>query len=495
MKKRSKFSLSHTKLLTMNMGKIVPLTWMEVLPGDTFQHATNALVRVSPLVSPVMHPVRIRIHHFYCPLRILWDDAGDFFTGGEDGLALPEHPTIELASVSTGDLADYLGVPPHSYSPSLSVSALPFRMMAKVYNEFYRDQDLEDKVDVSTASGVDTTTSTDLLNASWEKDYFTTCRPFEAKGSEVSIPLGDSAPVKGIGKANQTFTFPSQLVYESDGTTPTYGAAADFSSADINRTWFGEAGAGGVPNIRADLSAATGISLADLRTAFAVEKFQENRARWGSRLSEYYRSLGVPSSDGRLQNPEYLGGGRQVIQFSEVLQTAEGTDPVASMKGHGLGALRSNRYRRFFEEHGIIMSFMSVLPKTIYCDSLHRGFLRSTKETYFTKEFQFVGEQTVTNREVQANHSSPDDTFGYIPRYDEYRFHPSTISGEFRNTLDHWHYARIFSGDVALNSSFINAVPTDRVYASTATDQLYVLANHSVQARRLMAKYPKSKII
>ena len=156
------------------------------------------------------------------------------------------------------------------------------------------------------------------------------------------------------------------------------------------------------------------------------------------------------------------------------------------MKGHGLAAMRTNRFMRYFEEHGIVMTIMSVIPKSIYTQNVHRSWLRTTKEDYYQKELQFIGEQEVYNQEVYGAHSSPSDVFGYQARYDEYRSHPSTIAGEFRSTLNHWHYGRIHSSDVALNQSFVEANPTKRVNADQSSDCLYVMANHSVQARRML---------
>lgn len=493
--KRNKFSLSHYKLLTGDMGYLLPLTWYETLPGDTIQQATSVLLRVSPLLSPVMHPVRVRIHHWFVPLRIIWDEFEDFITGGSDGKAVPVHPYKSSSSVPEGTLRDYLGIPPDTYTPNLEYNALPFRAYALIFNEHYRDQDLGTELTIDTASGLDTTTSTATQKVSWEKDYFTTARPWEQKGEQVTIPIAGDAPITGLGLRTNTLNDVNRSVYETDGVASTTYANSELASVSTNNDLVYEEDPNnlGYPNVRANLASATGIPINDLRLALAIQRYQEARAQYGSRYVEYLRYLGVKSSDARLQNPEYLGGGRQIIQFSEVLQTAEGTNPVATLRGHGISAMRTNRYRRYFEEHGIVMSLMSVVPKAIYTESLHRGFLRTVKEDYFQKELQFIGEQEVSNREAQANHSSPDDVFGYQSRYDEYRYHPSTISGEFRSTLDHWHYGRKYTGDIALNSSFTDATPTKRVLANTGDDGLYIMANHSVQARRMMAKYPQSK--
>ena len=196
-----------------------------------------------------------------------------------------------------------------------------------------------------------------------------------------------------------------------------------------------------------------------------------------------------------MMRPEYLGGGRQTIQFSEVLQTAEGTDPVGELRGHGIAGVRSRRYRRFFEEHGYVFSLMSVLPKTIYGQSLSRTLNRRTKEDFWQKELEHIGQQEVLNKEVYSFHSVPDGVFGYQDRYDEYRRQESCLGGEFReSTLDFWHMARIFASDPTLNSSFVTSNPTKRINAVQSNDVLWCMVNHSLQARRMVSKTGSSYI-
>lgn len=501
--KRSKHSLSHYNLLTCNQGQLVPVGLVEVLPGDSFRHATSAFIRVAPLATPVMHPVSVRLHHWFVPHRLVWDDFADFITGGSDGNDASVFPTISMGvgGASVGSLADFLGVPPSV--ANLEVSALPFRAYQLIFNEFYRDQDLVTPAAISTASGSDSTTSTALQAPAWEKDYFTTARPWTQKGPDVTLPLGTSAPVSVntmtvTGGANAGARPLSQTyAITSDGTAasstrrlgPVFGSTGIAANVSLEAL----ASATGVSLTgTADLTGATSSSINDLREAFALQRYEEARARYGSRFTEYLRYLGVKSSDARLQRPEYLGGGKQTIQFSEVLQTAPTTDGdpdgVGNLKGHGVGALRSNRYLRFFEEHGYVITLMSVVPKTMYTQGLARHWSREIKEDFWQRELERIGQQPVLNKELYAAHSSPDGTFGYQDRYDEYRRMESRVSGEFRTTLNDWHMARIFSGDPALNASFVTANPTDRVYQSTATDQLYCMVNHSLQARRLVSR-------
>lgn len=489
--KRNKFSLSHYKLLTADMGYLLPITWYEALPGDTIQHQTSALVRISPLLAPVMHPCRVRIHHWFVPYRLIWEDWEDFITGGDDGLNSSVPPYVSSAAPVESTLRDYLGVPPDSYSPNITYSALPFRAYNLIWNENYRDQDLVTEQTIDLTDGQDTTTNFDLLSCAWEKDYFTTSRDSESKGDTISIPLTGDAPVYGIGKVDQTFPMSSQAVYETDGsgsTTYADSAAINYGAGANNRFYVEEdPNNAGYPGIFADTSAISGVDINDLRLSFALQKYQEARQKYGNRYVEYLRYLGVRSSDARLQRPEYLGGGTQTIQFSEVLDhTGAGT--LGDMGGHGISAMRTRKVRRFFEEHGIVMSLMSVIPKTIYSQGLHRHFSRSTKEEWYQRELEGIGDQEVRNDEVYADSADRDGVFGYQARYDEYRSLPSSIAGEFRSTLNHWHLARIFASEPSLNSSFIQCAPTKRVLASSGTDAMYIMANHSIQARRMIGR-------
>lgn len=496
--KRNKHSLSHTNLLSCNMGNLIPITWMEVLPGDSFQQATSLLLRCSPLLTPVMHPVDVRIHHWFVPYRLIWDEFEDFITGGPDGNNASAFPVFNVTAVggfAVGSLGDYLGIPtgvPGNVTP-YTVSVLPFRAYNLIWNESYRDQDLETEVAISTASGTDATTSAALLRCDWEKDYFTSARPWAQKGPAVTIPIGTRANIKGIGiRTGSPGTGAGVTLRETDGTITTSTFGND-PAGSLGMRYTGTA-PNVFPDFYADLSTASAITVTTLREALALQRYEEARARYGSRYVEYLRYLGVRSSDARLQRPEYLGGGRQTVQFSEVLQTAEGTDPVGDLKGHGIAAVRSNRYRRFFEEHGLIMTLLSVRPKTIYMDGLFRKWNRRAKDDFWQKEFEHIGQQEIQNKEVRLAHASRDGTFGWQDRYDEYRREESRVSGEFRSTLNMWHFARAFSSDPALNSTFVSCNPTENPFAVPSADVLWVHAKNSVQARRMVSKVGKSFI-
>lgn len=498
--KRSKFNLSHYKLLSCNQGSLVPIGMVEVLPGDTIQHATSLLIRTQPLVTPVMHPVHVRVHHWFVPYRLLWSNWETFITGGSTPDSPPTFPYVTVNNLAVGSLGDYLGIPT-GVAQNVQVSALPFRAYALIFNEFYRDQDLVTPLTIAKTDGSDATTNVTLKSCAWEKDYFTSSRPWAQKGNAVTLPLGTTAPVisnndpiylhdsANFAERYVTLTNSSSNVTLDSSYTGTTHEAHFGKVADLTKT-----------GLVTDLSGATSATVNDIRLAMALQRYAEARARYGSRYTEYLRLLGVRSSDARLQRPEYLGGGKQTIQFSEVLQsgvtTSGNSAGVGTMRGHGISAARSNRYRRFFEEHGVVLSLLSVKPRTVYFQGLPRHWSRTTREDFFQKELQHVGQQEVLKKEIFMQGTSADaETWAYQDRYDEYRRMESSISGAFRTTLNTWHMARDLSSLPSINEAFITADPTNRVYAVTADPQLYVMAYHSMQARRLLSKVGTSMIL
>lgn len=479
--KRNKFNLSFYKLLTANMGKMVPVGWYEVLPGDTIQQHTSALIRVSPLEAPIMHPVKVRFHHWFVPNRLIWSEFEDFITGGESGTSTPIHPycTKDHFATTEGSLSDYFGIPPATYTNAFHWSALPVRAYNLIFNEHYRDQQLTTARTVATNSGEDITSSGSVENVCWEKDYFTSARPDATLGASVTVPVA-AANVYGIGTVGSPGAT-GVAVNETGTGSDTYADA--WAAATAGDVYIEEnPSVADEPYIRTE---ETTIDINDLKLATALQRYQDARNKYGARYVEYLRYLGVRPSDARLQVPEYLGGGRQIIQFSEVLQS---DTAVGTMYGHGISAMRTNRFRRFFDEHGIVMTIMSVIPKTIYASCVPRPFLRSVKEDYFQRELAHIGDQEITNREVYSEHTSYTATFGYQGRYDEYRRNISGIAGDFHSNLNHWHMARIYASDPALNDTFVSCSPTDRIYSSTTYDQLYCMVNHGVVARRMMPK-------
>lgn len=483
--KRTKHNLSNYKLTTTDMGKLVPVQLQEVLPGDSMRVSTSALIRVSPMLAPVMHPCTVRFHHWFVPTRLLWDGWEDFITGGPDNNDASVIPTIKSTVTPAnpfvpGGILDHLGVPPSI--DELEVNKLPLNAVNMIYNEFYRDQDLDDVRDLDDNS---------LPSVAWRKDYFTTARPWTQKGSDITIPIGTSAPVTGTITGNGVPRFSGatsttsaliesttgKLLAENGGT---YADAA-WSDPKLSATDF-----------VADLTAATGVTANEFRELFALQRYAEARAQYGSRYSEYLRYLGIKPSDARLQRPEYLGGGKSTLQFSEVVQTgADSTSPedVGQLRGHGITALKTRNTKRFFEEHGYMITLMSVVPKSIYQDGVQRLFLRQDKEDFYQKELQNIGQQAIKQGEIDATvPGTIHDTFGYSDRYADYRSTPSTVTGEFRDTLDFWHLARKFETPPLLNSSFIKCVPTKRIHAVQTNNVLWCMVNNSVVARRMVQK-------
>lgn len=502
--KRNKFSLSHYKLLTCDMGQLIPVGAVEVLPGDTFQHATSLLLRVSPLLAPVMHPVQVRIHHWFVPYRLVWDNWEKFITGGPDGMDASEYPYIASAAnkPAIGSLGDYFGnAIKVGGSGFTNASALPYRAYALIYNEWYRDQDLTPPVTMLKTDGRDPDvddveipfTNRVVLPISWEKDYFTSARPWTQKGPDVTLPLGIQAPVLGLGIQDTAGSPQTNLAVHETGNhaaTYAYGRPTANSPGGVIRT----AGDNNIPDVYADLSDATSVTINAVREAFALQRYEEARARYGSRYTEYLRYLGVRSSDSRLQRPEYLGGGRQVIQFSEVLQTAPGSSSVVGdLKGHGISAVRSRRYRRFFEEHGIVMSLLSVRPRTMYHQGQPRKWNRRIKEDFWQKELEHIGQQEIKNKEIFAYTAEDENTFGYQDRYDEYRREESGVCGEFHSLLNYWHMGRDFAELPTLNSDFVKCTPTKRIHAVQTNHVLWIMCHHSIRARRMVAREGTSR--
>lgn len=474
--KRSKHSLSNYKLATFDMGELVPVGMFEVLPGDSIRKSTSCLLRLSPLATPVMHPVSVRIHDWFIPYRLLWEDWEDFITGGPDGDFPTEIPHATFTPAA-GSLGDYMGLPP---GVSGSYNLFPIQAYNTIYNKRYRDQDLISEVNLN---------DTAVKKIAWEKDYFTAARPWTQKGPEVTLPLGSTAPVVPAGAAG---TSDGRPTFQTDGSVNMGGLL--FTNAGAVTTNPG-AGAGILnwldPNLQADLTAAGAVGVNDVRLAFALQRYQEARAQYGSRYTEYLRYLGVSSSDARLQDPEYLGGGKATVSFSEVLRTGNSDGeiddaPIGQMAGHGISAMRSRRWVRFFEEHGIVLTLASVRPRSMYASGVERSWSRRVKEDFWQKELELIGQQEVYNREIYAAHASPNAVFGYQDRYAEYRHQPSTVSGDFRTTLNDWHLARIFGSAPALNGDFVTCDPSKRIFQEQTQDSLWGMFSHSIQARRLV---------
>lgn len=504
MKKRSKQSLSHYNLLTTQMGLITPIQCVEVLPGDSFLQDNSVFLRTMPLVAPVMHPVRVEVRSFFCPTRIIWEDFQDFITGGPQGLdnSVPPYFVANATNCKLGELNDYLGVP-HEVLAGTHVSSLPARAYAMIYNEYFRDQDIDQELPISFVSGEDTTTNYSLVRADWQKDYFTLARPWEQKGPAAVVPItssggaitGLSATTTLSGQVGDPYYNPRAYAYRV--FTDSYNNLVfDTSNTDTeNHQVIYHSHRPGTLKATTTISGNASFDLgtmtiSDFREAMQLQRFEELRALYGSRYEDYQAVLGIKSSDARLQHPEYLGGGQRTIQFSEVLQTAEGSNPVGTLRGHGIGVLKTKRFLRFFEEHGFVITLLLVRPISIYTQGLPRMFSRTTRFDYWQPQFEHIGQQPILNKELYAASTTGDEIFGYGNRYNEYRHHYNSVHGEFRNYYEDWHLGRKFSDTPVLNSDFLKCNPSTRIFAETSGnyDQLLVMAQNHIRTRRIISQ-------
>lgn len=467
---RNQFNLSHEHKTSVELGQLIPILTEEVLPGDTFIHSMSALTRVAPLLHPLMHRVELRMHSFYVPNRILWSGWEDFITGEDE---VTQKPTITTDAVQ-GNVLDYMGIPPVA---GIDVDALPIQAYNLIWNEYYRDQNLQEERLL---------TDTSLARCAWQKDYFTIARPQPQQGDPEAIPVTiGELPVVGLYRGDiqnaegHTAYFPASGVGETPppDTTGPFFTAGVFSDHEAARVF--------ADGSQGNLS----MSIDDLRRSLAVQRFAEARMRFGSRYVDYLRYIGVNPSDGRLDRPEYLGGGKEVLSFSEVLATAETAETnVGDMKGHGIGMGRAQSYTRMFEEHGWVLTLLSARPKTVYNNALPRKFTRANAMDYWQKELEVLPWQEVYQQEVDAS-GAADDVFGYVPRYEEYRHCLSHVSNTLRNgTENDWHLGRTFQTPPTLNASFVECTPDDRIYADAGMPDLIINVMHNLRARRFVGQ-------
>lgn len=490
--KNNFFDLSHEKKLSMNMGELVPIYLQEVIPGDKFNVSSESLIRLAPMVAPMMHRVNSYIHYFFVPNRLVWDNWQEFITGGRlgtDGSVLPKiHQNAGAHSdyYSTGMLWDYMGLPPvasgTNFTSPVDVSALPFRAYQLIYNEYYRDQNLLAPVDIKKTDAVldaERAVLLSLRKRAWEKDYFTSALPFTQRGGEVLLP-GEIQYTQG--EASYVYNTAGDDLVNTAGALTT-NVAGKVVSTD-----------GGGQVGRIETPGSLDVSINELRTAARLQAWLERNALGGSRYIESILAhFGVKTPDYRLQRPEYLGGGKTPIVVSEVLNTsATATEAQGNMSGHGIGVGKSNSFKKYFNEHGYIIGIMSVLPRTAYQEGIPRTFKKFDNLDYFFPEFANLGEQAIRNDEVFYAPASAETvnagTWGYQSRYAEYKWNPDTVHGDFKASMSYWHMGRIFGSLPALSNAFVESDPTHRVFAVTAptTDKLYVQIYNQVKAIRPM---------
>lgn len=503
MPKKSKFDLSHERKLSLNMGDLVPIMAQEVLPGDRFKVQTEVMMRLAPMLAPVMHRVNVFVHNWFVPNRLIWNEWQDFITGGKEGDLAPVVPFFRAVPLTNsglftnGTLADYFGLPTVPASlPAITnqykISALPFRAYQLIYNENYRDQNLSDPVDFSLGSGEvvpNTQAFIDLLTlrkSSWEKDYFSSSLPWAQRGGAASAPVNYDSPAD-----------PSVLRSAASGAI----LPGQTLASDANGILIGNPG-----NTQALLEQAATVDANELRKMFRVQEWLEKNARGGARYIEVLlKHFGVMSSDARLQRPEFLGGATSPVVISEVLSNfqfsgdAEGL-PQGNMAGHGISVGNSNGFTRKFEEHGWVISILRVVPRTSYQQGIPKAFRRFDKFDYPWPTFANLGEQEVKDSEIYAEYEapadSPDGTFGYQERYAECKYGFNTVHGDFRDSLAYWHEGRIFTSKPALNENFVTADPSHRIFAveDPLVHKLYCQVYHNVNAVRPLPFFGIPKI-
>lgn len=599
--KKSRFNLTHLHSTTLDPGYLVPFLLQPTLPNDSFRIGLSTFIRAQPMLAPLMHEVRLFTQYWFVPYRLLWNNWELFITGGQDLSATPSFPTITFDDddVKVGSLTDYFGFP---LVKGVKVSAMPYRAAALIWNERYRDEDLQAELPVSFDDGEDNTTSRALLSPSFAKDYFTVARPFTQRGGDILVPVstntGGSGGVVGTdvrfriivwygGGASLYQGFAQQNITEAEineavdkffkdaltnGTLDDLIAPANFFTAQpsasgilskdnmdkytvlnknitfqtaasatytlrmyvccypisskqfesatpvfngVATNAFGEALNGNVignattlegtdrgvsyssadtarfPNGKAkqvsmltytmlptasnafpsdvaqypvgrwnsvNNAQVSGFTIRDLRTSSALQRYAERSLEWGNRYEEFIqREFGIRPRDARIQRPEYLGGGRGVLNISEVLQTAEADDTgVGTMRGHGIASISQRSIRFRCPEHGLIIGFLSIRPKSVYTQGVDREWLKRSRLDFFTPELASIGMQEVLQQELYAQPDNVEEIFGYSDRYQEYRYHKPVVCGEFRGNLSFWNMARIFNSPPALNPQFID---------------------------------------
>lgn len=494
---RTRFNRDQTILTTFDSGKLIPFYVDEVLPGDTFNVNTAAIVRMSTPKYPVMDDAFIDFYYFYCPNRILWDNFKQFMGEVEQTPWMPKKdykvPMIvingkkENPEPYEGSILDYMGVPT-KIENIFKVNALPIRAYVKIWNEFFRDENVDNAATIKTddsninyQDGKESESDIDqiLLKAigggrclpvNKFHDYFTSCLPYPQRGPAVTLPMEGNAPVFGYSVFQDNVKTTDKIIlnqpWPANGTT-------DFSNAEKAGKLTGKGTVEGGSYIaqaflKADLSNVTAATINDLRKAVAVQQYYEALARGGSRYREQVQALwNVTISDKTVQIPEYLGGGRYHININQIVQTAENDkSPLGETGAMSVTPINESSFTKSFEEHGFVIGVCCVRHNRSYQQGLERFWSREDRLDYYVPQFANLGEQPVKKKEIMLTGTTADEeTFGYQEAWADYRMKPNRVSGLMRSnatgTLDFWHYADNYSTVPTLSQGWMQEGKTE----------------------------------